>query len=254
MSIDESLLDLLQARRGIVCAVGAGGKKTTLQHLFDAHPGRTALTATVRTTRFLEQSDVTTLVAPATELTELVSTARNATRRVAYAAATDKPGRHAGVPACLIEQLHRQCAFDATYVKADGARMRWIKAPSEDEPVLPAACRTVIAIASARALGVPLTDRIAHRVPRITEVTGAREGEPLTPEHIARLFASPSGLLRGCADRQVVPLINMVDDDERMDLATQAARRALQLTDRFDHVVLATMRRAEAPIVAVIRR
>ena len=46
----ESLLDLLGARSGIVCAVGAGGKKTVLQHLAAAHPGRVAMTATGVTT------------------------------------------------------------------------------------------------------------------------------------------------------------------------------------------------------------
>ena len=31
------LLDLLAARHGLVCAVGAGGKKTTLYRLVEAH-------------------------------------------------------------------------------------------------------------------------------------------------------------------------------------------------------------------------
>jgi len=49
-----SLLDLLEARAGIVCAVGAGGKKSVLQQLAAQHPGRVALTATVTTTQFPE--------------------------------------------------------------------------------------------------------------------------------------------------------------------------------------------------------
>ena len=50
MNRDDSLLDLLEARSGIVCAVGAGGKKSLLQHLATTHPGRVAITATVFTT------------------------------------------------------------------------------------------------------------------------------------------------------------------------------------------------------------
>ncbi|HLF58295.1 MAG TPA: hypothetical protein VI732_01570 [Alphaproteobacteria bacterium] len=35
----DRLLDVLQARRGMVCAVGAGGKKTTLYRLGQAIRG-----------------------------------------------------------------------------------------------------------------------------------------------------------------------------------------------------------------------
>ena len=252
--MNADLLDLLHAREGIVCAVGAGGKKTTLKRLFDAHPGRVALTATVRTTRFTPEPDVTTLVAPVEELPALVAKGAAATRRVAYARATDKPGRHAGVPPALIEQLHGGCRFAATYVKADGARMRWIKAPAEDEPVLPDSCGTVLTVVSARALGEPLTDRIAHRPERVADVTGAQPGEPIQPGHLARLITSPDGLLRGTEGRVVVPVINMVDDDERVRLGTATAEAALERTDRFDYVVLARMQSAADPVVAVIRR
>jgi hypothetical protein len=51
----------------------------------------------------------------------------------------------------------------------------------------------------------------------------------------------------------VVPVINMVDDEVLAEQARNAAVEALALTARFDHVVLATMRR-EQPVVEVVRR
>ena len=54
-----------------------------------------------------------------------------------------------------------------TAIANDGARMRLVKAPAEDEPALPACCTTVVPILSALAIGEPLTARIAHRVERI---------------------------------------------------------------------------------------
>jgi len=252
--VSERLLDLLEARTGVVCAVGAGGKKTTLDRLFDLHPGRVALTTTVRTTRFRDLPETTNVVASEQELERQVAHAARATRRVAYARATDKPGRHGDVPGELIGRLHGSCGFDVTLVKADGARMRWIKAPTDREPVVPPATRTIIAIVSARVLGQPLTDRIAHRVERVALVTGARAGEALTALHVARLLASPDGLLRASDGRLVVPLINMVDDEERRRIAADAAEHALGMTDRFDYVVLASMRRPGDPVIDVIRR
>ena len=82
-------------------------------------------------------------------------------RLVAYAQPSAKPGRLGGLPGALIDRLHRAGGFTVTLVKADGARMRWIKAPREDEPVLPEEVATLLPVVSIKALGQPLTPRSA---------------------------------------------------------------------------------------------
>jgi probable selenium-dependent hydroxylase accessory protein YqeC len=250
---DESLLDLLEARHGIVCAVGAGGKKTVLQHLAAAHPGRVAMTATVVTTHFPESLGFDEAIAPPDELPARVA-ALDTARGAAYACPIDKPGRHGGVPPELIERIHHEQEFAATYVKADGARMRWIKAPEDDEPVVPAGCDTVVAVVSARCLGEPLSTRVAHRIERVQDITGLELDEVIRPEHVARLIASPQGLRKGAQTRRIVPLINMVDDAGRESLARAAAAMALDLDPSIGRVVLASLQRRDDPVVAVIRR
>lgn len=249
----ESLLDLLEARHGIVCAVGAGGKKTVLQHLAAAHPGRVALTATVVTTQFPDSLGFDEAIASPDELPARVA-ALAPTRGAAYACPIDKPGRHGGVPPEVVERIHREQGFAATYVKADGARMRWIKAPEDDEPVVPEGCGTVIAVVSARCLGEPLGPRVAHRVERVQDITGLDLDEVIRPEHVARLIASPQGLRKGAEGRRVLPLINMVDDAAREELARAAAGMALELDPGIGQVVLASLQRRDDPVVAVIRR
>lgn len=253
MNRDESLLDLLEARSGIVCAVGAGGKKSLLQHLATTHPGRVAITATAFTTYSQEHLGFAVVIDEDAELPARVA-GLDPLRSVAYACPGDKPGRRAGAGAATIERIHRECGFAATYVKADGARMRMVKAPRDDEPALPSGCTTVIPILSARAIGVPLTSVIAHRVDRVERVAGLREGETITAEHLGRLLASPDGMMKATGERRVVPLINMVDDDVREALARRAAEVALGLSDRFDRVILACLARADRPLVAVVRR
>jgi hypothetical protein len=49
-------------------------------------------------------------------------------------------------------------------------------------------------------------------------------------------------------------VINMVDDADKEGLAREAARMALAGTDRFDRVILASMRTADQPVVAVVER
>jgi probable selenium-dependent hydroxylase accessory protein YqeC len=253
MMAGESLLDLLEARSGVVCAVGAGGKKSLLGHLALAHPGRVAITATVFTTYFQEHIGFAVAIEEDAELAEAVARLDPAAS-VAYACPHAKPGRRAGASPATIERIHREGGFVATYVKADGARMRLVKAPAEDEPALPDFATTVIPVVSARAIGEPLSERVAHRVERVEQVAQLRAGEPILPVHVGRLLASPDGLLKATAGRRVVPLINMVDDAERETQARAAAEIALTLTDRYDRVVLACLQRTDDPVVAVVER
>ena len=250
---DASLLDLLEARSGVVCAVGAGGKKSLLGRLALAHPGRVAITATVFTTYFQEHMGFGVAIREDPELPAAVA-ALDPARSVAYACPGDKPGRRAGASPATIERIHREGGFAATYVKADGARMRLVKAPAEDEPALPACATTVLPIVSALALGEPLCERVAHRVERIAQVAGLQENEPIRPVHLGRLLASPQGLLKLSEGRRVVPVINMVDDATREAGAREAAEVALELCDRFDRVALLCLTRGADPVVAVVRR
>lgn len=253
MNARDLLLDLLDARSGVVCAVGAGGKKSLLKHLATSHPGRVAITATVFTTYFQEHLGFAVAIDDDTRLPAVVANLDPA-RSVAYACPGDKPGRRAGASAATVERIHRECGFAATYVKADGARMRLVKAPADDEPALPACCTTVVPILSALAIGEPLTARVAHRVERVERVAGLRENETILPQHLGRLLASREGLMKSTEGLRVVPVINMVDDALRESQAREAAAVALDLCDRIDRVVLVSLARTGDPVVGVVRR
>ncbi len=249
----EALLDLFCARAGLICTVGAGGKKTTLYRLAALHSGRVALTSTVFIPPFPKDLQATVIRAPSEQVVAAVCEAARTHRAVAYTGVVTKKGRFEGVAPALVKEIHERAGFDVTFVKADGARTRMIKAPADDEPQLPPGTRCVIPIVSAAAIGAPLSERIAHRPERLAELTGAEIGKPLKPEHVAVLLSSEQGLLKGCDPAHVVPLINMVDDAERREFARTAAQEALRLSHRFDVVVLASMRAAD-PLVEVVRR
>ena len=250
---DDELLDLFQARRGVICAVGAGGKKSTLYNLVARHPGRVALTATVFTAHFPDHLGLTSVIAEESQLPARLASLTEVDR-IGFAAPSGKPRRYSGIAAELVSRLHADTGREATFVKADGARRRFIKAPKEGEPVLPTDCTTLICVSSARALGRPLSDKIAHRLEHLSAVTGLQTGAVVEPQHLARLLVSDAGLLKGSAGRAVVPVINMIDDADKERLAREAARVALRETDRFDKVILASMRTTDQPVVAVIER
>lgn len=248
----DNLLDVFHARQGIVCCVGAGGKKTTMFRLATEHPGKVGITATAHIEYFPKNLAATKYIGTETELLAAIKSDRES-RIIAFARPCERRGRRAGVSPELIPAFRDVGRFDLMLIKADGARSRLIKAPADHEPPLPVPVDTVIAVVSAKAIGKRLTDKIAHRVDRITAITGLEENGKIMPVHIARLLAAPEGALKNIRMARIIPLINMVDDSDREALARAAAHEALSLTVRFDYVVLATMRNA-APVIDVIHR
>lgn len=251
------LIEALGATGGLVAAVGAGGKKTTLRRLLEAHAalGRAplALSATVTIAAPVCSLPLVRVIEPADRLAAEVGRAFDPHGSLFYAVPSDKRGRFGGVPGGLIAALHHRHRFALTLVKADGARMRSIKAPAADEPVLPPACDLVLPIVAAGALGRPLDGRTAHRPERLGALLGLAPGTVLGPAHLGRLLAHPAGALQGVGGARVVPIINAVDGVERHEAARAAARAALAGTDRFERVVLARMASLD-PVIEVITR
>jgi len=249
-----ALIDALGARDGIVATVGAGGKKSTLYRLLEAHraigTARIALTSTVQFATVPKALGVEPLIIEADNNTAIKETlGKNGA--FLFARPSTKPGRLSGLPEPMIADLHERGDFALSLVKADGARMRMIKAPAEQEPAVPAGVSTLLPIVSARVFGRSLDDRLVHRPERLTQVIDADVGAELTPDHVATLLSSPDGALRRAGTAKVVPIINMVDRPERLASAREAALKALSLTERFDHVVLTSMT-SPAPLVEVI--
>lgn len=253
----DRLLDALAARTGIVCTVGAGGKKSTLFRLIEAHVAagtrRVGLTATVMLALPPAHIAPHRLVAEPARLAREIPDLAREHRLIAYAQASHKPGRLGGLAPELVAELHAAGRFDVTLVKADGARMRLIKAPGPDEPIIPPNVATLVPVVSIKAIGRPLDERSAHRPERVAAVVGAEPGETLTPAHLARLLASDQGALHRVGEARVVPVINAVDDQLALAAARDVAGQALAMTDRFERVVLAAMT-APDPLVEIVHR
>jgi len=248
--MSSDLLEIFNARSGTICCVGAGGKKTTIYRLAGEHQGRIGITATSHIEYFPKSLAATKYIDTENKLLDKVRN-DNYSRVIAFAQPSPRRGRRAGISLDLVQTFKEEGRFDLLLIKADGARNRLLKAPAEHEPPVPESVDTVIPVVSAKVIGKALTGKIAHRVELITRVTGANENDVIEPVHLARLFASPHGALKNTGSAKVIPLINMVDNSEREQLARTAAIAALSLTDRFDYVVLAAMK-DDYPIIDII--
>ncbi|MCH8506983.1 MAG: putative selenium-dependent hydroxylase accessory protein YqeC, partial [Ectothiorhodospiraceae bacterium] len=208
-----SLFQALEAESGLICAIGAGGKKSTLYTLLENHPGRAAMTATVFTYEPPRSLQAAVVVDEADRLLGRIRDLEAA--HVLYACPAEKAGRLAGPDAETVRTIHREAGFALTLIKADGARMRKLKAPAGHEPSIPDYANRVLVLSSLWAVGQPLSDRIAHRLEQVLECTGQAVGSTITADTIAALYTHPLGLQRNTGDHRLIPVLNMADGPEQ---------------------------------------
>jgi len=238
------LIEALSADANLVCVVGAGGKKTTLYALAN-RLDRAVVTATVRIPIFDDH------VADVRVTRDPVGALRDADAwPLGLVPERERDDRYLGYDRETVTAIRATPGHGPVLVKADGARTRLLKAPDEREPQIPATADTVIPVASARVVGNPLAEEHVHRPERVAELTGLGLGDPVGPEDVGAVLASrQGGRKRVPPDATVVPLINMVDDE---DLAATGRAIAETIHDRADvaRVVLARMN--EPRVVDVI--
>jgi probable selenium-dependent hydroxylase accessory protein YqeC len=101
-----------------------------------------------------------------------------------------------GSPADLAHLWARGWA-DYLIVEADGSARRPIKAPNQNEPLVPSESTCFISVFGLSALGQPLNSNWAFRPEIITRLTGIQPGNPITADGLANLATHPLGGLKG---------------------------------------------------------
>lgn len=241
------LVSALAADSGVVCAVGAGGKKSTLYALA-ARLDRAVVTATVRIPIF---DQYVGSVQVTEDPVSAISAASAADWPLGLVPERERSDRYRGYQTAQIDEIAAAGGSETVLVKADGARMREFKAPGEREPQLPECADTVLPIASVQAVGRPLDEETVHRPERVAEITGRAVGETIEPEDVAAVLASPDGGFRGVPDgATVIPVLNKVDDEALADVARSVAERVVS-DSAAPRVVLAQMT-ADEPLVDVV--
>lgn len=248
-----NVVNALDAGEGTTCLVGAGGKKTTLYALA-SRLDRAILTATVRIPIFDRRvATVRTATDPVAELAAIREGEHDRDGNPAFPLGLvperERDDRYRGYDPETVDRL--SAAHDGpVLVKADGARNRSFKAPNDREPRIPAGADTVVPVASAHAVGEPLSEAVVHRPERVAAVADATVGDEITPEVVGRVVADEAGGLKGVpADATVIPLVNMVDDDAD-EVVARAIAAAIHEHADVPRVVLARMR--EPAVVAVV--
>lgn len=207
------LLESLGLRPGqIAAAVGGGGKTSLLKALARecAEAGwRPAVLSTTTHIFTPEESEGMLLLGAATSVNahlgaqschfpEIVTLARTRTGEASIPTGSGGAKmKLRGYEPDEIEYFRREGGI--LLVEADGSRGLPIKAPGPHEPVIPPGTDVVLGVIGLDALGMPIDDDHVFRPERLSEVTGAKAGEPITTDIIALLAAHPEGLFRGAS-------------------------------------------------------
>ncbi len=177
-----------------------------------------------------------------------------------------KSGKAFGLAPQIIDELAATGHFDLIINEADGSRMRPFKAPAAHEPVIPNCTTLVMPVVGLDVLGHPLTDEFVHRADRVSSLSGAVLGQPVTAETIAAVFCHPAGGLKNIPTQaRVVPLLNKIDymrsgaslDAERdlnIEKTVQKIAGNLLECEHIEAVMIGAARDTSAPVVEVHSR
>lgn len=246
--------------RELVAFVGAGGKKTAMARLVEEAADRGRTVGYTATAHVPPPDYPLVLASPGALLANLTApvdadTGSDDPKAVAFArervANPDRVDQKLrGFPPAVLDEVFGGDRFDWVLVKADGARMRELKAPGADEPPIPSRSTVVVPVVSVRAVGRPLTAESVHRPERVAAVTGRSVGADLAPADLGRLLASPQGGLKRVPDESaVLPLVNKADTDQLRERARAVLEAAFGRTDRFERGVVTSFERGHCEVV-----
>jgi molybdenum cofactor cytidylyltransferase len=230
-------------RDEVVALVGGGGKSAAMFRLardLAAGGGRAVTT----TTTHIFASQIA--LAPA-HIADADAT------REALAAALDRH-HHVLVIGPTNRELRGWCPDACLLTEADGSRMLPFKAPAAHEPVIPAETTLALVVVGADVLGRPLDAEHVHRPERVSALSGAQMGAPVTPEVVALVLAHPEGGRKGMPGAaRLVVLINKVDALADPALARETAERLLR-EPAVEAVLLTALRDEDRPVREVFTR
>jgi len=207
----KSLIDALGlGPREHIALVGAGGKTTLMLSLGDElrRSGKRVIASTTTKVWHREalQCEKVLLVADDAAWEKIAKEELSRQGSVFVGRSVLDTGKVEGIPPSLADAVYRDPKVHHVLIEADGAAGHPLKAPAENEPVIPRSVTMVVAMMGLEALNARLDETTAFRVEQVRTVTGLDTGGVLTPSALSQVFLHPAGLFKGTPEgsRKVV--------------------------------------------------
>ena len=190
--IENSFLEALDIHRGdVVCLSGAGGK-TSLMFCLAGEAREQGLKVLVTTSTKIHVPDAE--LYDAIDLTGKLFSPGSVVVPGIYVGGlpTSVAGKMTGVGMDLLSCQRKY--FDLVLIEADGAAGKPLKGWNSTEPVIPNFATKTIGILDIQTLGSIICEALVHRLEIFSEITGCKEGEPVTTDHLCRVILHDKGV------------------------------------------------------------
>ena len=242
--------------RELLSLVGAGGKTTLMFRLAEelSLEGKKVITTT--TTKILKPSlkeSPSLLIGRDQEkMKQYVRRSIDQDRHITLASERIGSGKLRGISPYLVNELWSSYDMDGLIVEADGAAGRPVKAPRENEPVIPSCTTLVVALLGLDGLGKDLNEENAFQAERISQLTGTPAGSRMTENTMALLMTHPEGLFKGTpsASRRIA-FLNKADIPNGVKKGKAIAQRILEEEHPWIERIIVGQLKREPPVMEV---
>ncbi|GHV93081.1 hydroxylase accessory protein YqeC [Spirochaetia bacterium] len=145
----------------------------------------------------------------------------------------EETGKLESLPPETLERIVSE--YDLVLIEGDGSRGLPLKGWAEREPAVPPFTTITVGILPLWPLGMKVSETIVHRLPLFSRLSGAREGDVIRQEHLARVITGTPGSSAGSASRFSPPakglfaaargrrilFFNQVEDDKTLGQARE---------------------------------
>ena len=234
------------SRGDVVAFIGAGGKTSTLVNLgYELAEMGWRVLATTTTSISVDQLEILPRALAPDSGSEAISEALTEDGFVFLYGSIQGDTVH-GPPLDVIPMLMDAVDSDVMLVEADIAKGLPLKAPTDDEPVVPPDTSLVVPIASLTALGKPLDDENVYNVQAIIDRYGFPKGNRIKSPWIAQVLRDEMLGLRGIPDdMRVIAFLNQAEAKGYTRARARLVARLALRTGRLHGVVIGSARAAE---------
>lgn len=212
----------------VISLVGAGGKTSIMRWLALSLPFPVIMTTTTHIGAW-QIADV-----PQFSIAEFLSNPESclASKEIWVSRSLDPVNKKIhGLDFADFSLLSREAAAVGALVltEADGAALRHIKSPKENEPAVPPETTVLFHVTGLDVLGKPISSETVHRMDIFLSLTDARENDTIDDTMIVRNILNPMGGFKNCPKGcRRIAILNQADDPTRTERGNDIAQQLMR--------------------------
>lgn len=211
------ILDEIKVKKGdIISIVGGGGKTSTMNKLakeLKAENYKVLVTSTTAIMMPKEDEFDHIYIQKEKDIERDIDNLKEGTITVLLKEFIRKD-KVKGIEVEFLDKIIDKKIFDVIIVEADGARMKTIKAPREDEPLLTKYTTKLIGVFGIDSIGLKINNENIHRSDIFLKIVGKNENDTLDKEDIVKLIESSVGLFKKGEEIEKYLIVNKCDSKE----------------------------------------